>query len=103
MTIHFDKRGCRQVLKKNPSLEKKIAQVIENQKENSFFKTKAASDLKWNGLKVLECRVNDPSVGAIRCAFTVDPDGGIDVVYLSSTLLKKDFTAELNRFLKRGS
>lgn len=99
MEILFESRGCRKLLQKNPTLEKKIREGLSRQAENSFFKTKMATRKKWHGQTVYECRINDPALGAVRIAFTKN-ENEIHVVYGSTTLLKKAFTQELEKFLK---
>lgn len=95
----FEKRGCRRLLQKHDTLASSVTETIMRQAENDFFKTKYASRTRRHGLPVLECRVNDPSAGAVRAAFTREGDR-ICVLYLTRTLLKKAFTQELETFLK---
>lgn len=97
--VIFESRGTKKFLAKQPNLKQKIEQALFYQQENNFFKTKSASRLKWHGMPVSEIRVNDPSVKALRAAF-VRAEDGIHVVYLTTTLLKKDFTKEMDAFLK---
>ncbi|WP_297567453.1 hypothetical protein [uncultured Faecalibaculum sp.] len=99
LRFEFDKRGCRKLMQKHASLQDSVEQTISRQAENDFFKTKYATRNKWKGLPVLECRVNDPAAGAVRAAFTRQGNE-IQVVFLTRTLLKKDFTQELESFLK---
>ena len=98
-TIAFVSRGCRKYLQKNPALTSKTADVLSRQGENGFYHAKLASRKKWQDLPVLECRINDPAVKACRAAFAVK-DSTIYVLYLSGTLLKKEFTQEMDSFLK---
>lgn len=98
-TIAFVSRGCRKYLQKNPALTSKIADVLSRQGENGFYHAKLASRKKWQHLPVLECRINDSAVKACRAAFAVK-DSTIYVLYLSGTLLKKEFTQEMDSFLK---
>ena len=95
----FEKRGCRKLLQKHNTLELSVSDTITRQADHDFFKTKYASRQKWNGLPILECRVNDPSAGSVRVAFTREGTR-ICVIYLTRTLLKKAFTQELESFLK---
>ncbi len=48
-----------------------------------------------------ECRVNEKSVGSVRVAFAVH-EGSATVLFISSELQKRAFTAELERFLEKG-
>lgn len=99
-TIAFDKRGCAALLRKHPSLEGRIAQTIAVQLRNGLFKSKFATTARWEGQPIWECRVNEKSVGSVRAAFTVEGEAAT-VLYLSPTLQKRTFTAELDRFLER--
>lgn len=87
------------MLQKNPALKKKIIAGLTYQAENDFFKTKYATKQKWHDMPALECRINEPSVGAMRIAFARRNDE-IHVLFGSTTLLKKSFTQELETFLK---
>ncbi len=102
LTFTFENRGTRKLLAKNSQIKARIIETITRQAENDFFKCKLASRRKWKSLSLLECRVNDPSVGALRVAFARDGQT-IYVVYTTTTLLKKDFSSELDGFLKDGS
>ncbi|TGY65104.1 hypothetical protein [Dubosiella muris] len=99
--VTFEARGCRKMLQKNPSLQSKIVETLRRQAENDFFKSKYATRKRWHDLPVFECRVNDPSVGAVRIAFARQGER-LFVLYGSTTLLKKSFTQELESFLKEG-
>lgn len=99
--VTFDKRGCAGMLRKHPGLEGRIAQTIATQLGNDLFKSKFATTARWEGLPIWECRVNERSAGSIRAAFAVKGDAAT-VIYLSPTLQKRAFTAELDRFLERG-
>lgn len=98
--VSFDKRGCAGMLRKHPALESRVAQTVAAQLANELFKSKFATALRWQGSPIWECRVNERSVGSVRAAFTVR-DGRALVLYLSRTLQKRAFTAELERFLRR--
>lgn len=100
--VIFESRGTKKFLTKQPALKDKISLALYRQQENGFFKTKSASRLKWHGFPVYEIRINDPSVKALRAAFIVS-NQEIHVVYLTTTLLKKDFTKEMDTFLKEES
>ena len=100
-SVSFDKRGCAAMLRKHPALESRVAQAVATQLANGLFKSKFATAMRWQGLPIWECRVNERSVGSVRAAFTVR-DGRALVLYLSSTLQKRAFTLELERFLERG-
>lgn len=95
----FEKRGCRRILSRHETLESSVRETMIRQAENGFFKTKYATRIRWRGFPVLECRVNDPSAGAVRAAFTREGNR-ICVLYLTRTLVKKAFTQELETFLK---
>ena len=97
----FDKRGCEPLLQKHPDLRRRTAQAIESQMKNGLFKSKFATTDRWQGLPIWECRVNERSVGSVRAAYVVN-GGAATVLYLSATLQKRAFSAELERFLKRG-
>ena len=98
-SISFAKRGCCHMLEKHPSLKARIVQAIEVQSVNGMFKSKFASKSRWHGLPIRECRVNDKSAGSVRVAFAVDK-ANAEVLYISGTIRKQAFTAELERFLK---
>lgn len=98
-SITFAKRGCCHMLDKHPSLKARIVQAIEVQSANGMFKSKFASKSRWHGLPIRECRVNDKGAGSVRVAFAVDKDN-TEVLYISGTIQKQAFTAELERFLK---
>lgn len=88
------------MLRKHPGLEDRVRQTIAAQLENGLFKSKFATTMRWQGQPIWECRVNERSVGSVRAAFSVR-DGSVTVLYLSATLQKRAFTAELERFLGR--
>lgn len=100
-TVTFDKRGCAPLLRKHPTLETRVTKAVEGQLANGLFKSKFATTLRWQGLPLWECRVNEKSVGAVRAAFVVQ-GARATVLYLSTTLQKRAFTTELERFLERG-
>lgn len=85
-------------LARNPVLEDRIIQSLRFQQENDWFKVKPASRKKHHDLPVYEFRLNDPSVKALRIAFTRTEEE-IHVVYASTTLLKKAFVKELEAVL----
>ena len=99
--MDFDKRGCSAVLRKHPQLESRIRQTVASQLANGLFKSKFATAARWRGLHLWECRVNEQSVGSVRVAFAAEGNRAT-VVYISQTLQKKAFAAELERFLERG-
>lgn len=99
-TIVFDKRGCEALLRKHPGLRHRVAQAVAAQLRHGLFKSKFATTARWQGLPIWECRVNEKSTGAVRAAFTAQGNGAT-VVYLSPTLQKRAFGAELDRFLER--
>lgn len=98
--VTFDKRGCQALLRKHPTLEGRVAATVESQLAHGLFKSKFATAERWEGQPVWECRVNEASAGSVRAAFSVR-DGEATVIYLSPTLQKRAFTAELDRFLRR--
>lgn len=98
--VTFDKRGCQALLRKHPALEGRVAATVESQLAHGLFKSKFATAERWEGQPVWECRVNEASIGSVRAAFSVR-DGEATVIYLSPTLQKRAFTAELDRFLRR--
>lgn len=91
-------RCMKKMLARNPALEDKIIQGLKYQKQNGWFKIKLAARKKYHDLPVYEFRLNDPSVKALRIAFT-KTDQEIHVLYASTTLLKKAFTKELEALL----
>lgn len=101
VSVAFDKSGCHVMLRKHPHLRVRIQQAIEGQLANGLFKSKFATSIRWQGLPIWECRVNERSVGSVRVAFTVR-DGHATVLFISSELQKRAFTAELERFLEKG-
>ncbi len=98
--VAFDKRGCEGLLRKNPGLERHATRTIISQLENNLFKSKFATSARWEGLPLWECRINAGPAGPFRAAFAVKGRTAT-VVYLSRTLQKRSFTAELDRFLGR--
>ena len=99
--MDFDKSGCSAALRKHPGLEGRIRRTVANQLANGLFKSKFATAARWRGLHLWECRVNERSVGSVRVAFAAEGNRAT-VVYISQTLQKKAFAAELDRFLERG-
>lgn len=99
-TVTFDKAGCAALLRKHPSLEERVRRTVLGQLDAGMFKSKFATSVRWHGLPLWECRVNEKSVGAVRVAFAVQGETAT-IVYLSPTLQKKAFTTELERFLAR--
>ena len=89
------------MLQKNPHLRSRLETFLAGQLENGLYKAKPATRIRWNNLPVLECRLNDPAVKAIRFAFALGEEEAT-VLYLSNTLLKKDFTREIEKFLREG-
>lgn len=99
-TVTFDKAGCAALLRKHLQLEERVRRTVLGQLDAGMFKSKFATSMRWHGLPLWECRVNEKSVGAVRAAFAVQGETAT-IVYLSPTLQKKAFTAELERFLAR--
>ena len=92
-TVTLDKTGCASLLRKHPQLEERVQRTVLGQLDAGLFKSKFATSVRWHGLPLWECRVNEKSIGAVRVAYAAT------VVYLSPTLQKRAFTAELERFL----
>lgn len=99
-SVLFDEHIPRQWFRKHPDLKQAIARTIADQIENGLFKCKFATTLRWRGAPVRECRVNERSVGAVRVAFTAE-GRTCTVLFISSTLQKRAFTAELERSLRK--
>ena len=97
-TVTLDKTGCASLLRKHPQLEERVQRTVLGQLDAGLFKSKFATSVRWHGLPLWECRVNEKSSGAVRVAFAAQRDAAT-VVYLSPTLQKRAFTAELERFL----
>ena len=97
-TVTLDKMGCASLLRKHPQLEERVQRTVLGQLDAGLFKSKFATSVRWHGLPLWECRVNEKSIGAVRVAFAAQGDAAT-VVYLSPTLQKRAFTAELERFL----
>lgn len=68
---------------------------------NGLFKSKFATNARWHGLPIWECRVNEKSVGSVRVAFAVQGESAT-VLFVSPELQKRAFAAELERFLERS-
>lgn len=98
-SIVYDDRAVRQWFRKHPKLEDAIERTINAQIENGLFRCKFATSLRWHGVPVYECRVNERSVGAVRVAFAF-ANGACTVLFISSDLQKRIFTAELERSLR---
>lgn len=98
VSVIFDKRGCESMLRKHAALKTRIEETVTTQLANGLFKSKFATSKRWNGSPIWECRVNEKSVGSVRIAFSVSGET-VTVIYLSKTLQKQAFTAELERFL----
>lgn len=99
--VAFGKSGCQAMLRKHPHLQARIAQTVEGQLSHGLFRSKFATNMRWQGSPVWECRVNEKSVGSVRVAFAVH-EGSATVLFISPELQKRAFTAELERFLERG-
>lgn len=99
--IDFVKSGCQMMLRKHPHLQERIEQTIACQMGNSLFRSKFATNMRWHGAPIWECRVNERSVGSVRIAFSVQ-DRHITVLFISSELHKRAFTTALEHFLERG-
>ncbi|ERL64941.1 hypothetical protein [Schleiferilactobacillus shenzhenensis] len=104
MQVGYDPRGCKAFFKKHrpaaPVIRQHIAATLARQLTHGLARVKRASRLPYAGQTVYECRVNPPT-GPLRCAF-VYSDTTVTVVWLSMTIQKDVFTADLERFLKPG-
>lgn len=98
--ISFAAQGCDAFLRKYPQLKEYAERTIATQMDNGLFKSKFATARRWDGSPIMECRVNAGKVGAFRVAFITKGDTAL-VIYISRTLQKRDFTAEIERFLER--
>lgn len=98
--VAFDKGGCEPMLRKHPALRARVEQALERQVGNGLFRSKPATAVRWKGHPIWECRVNEQSVGSVRAAFALEGDDAT-VLYLSTTLQKRAFGDELERFLGR--
>lgn len=98
MDVEFDKRGCARALRRWPGLEQRIVEAIDTQEQAGWFKCKTATKRPFCGHSLQECRVNERSCGSVRVAFWVEGTHA-RVVYITPTLVKRDFTRELERFI----
>lgn len=98
--VIYDKRGCAAALKRWPGLRARVAETVSAQAAAGWFKCKGATGRLWHGHKLQECRVNEAGAGSVRVAFWAQGDRA-EVVYITPTLVKRDFTRELERFLAR--
>ena len=98
--VAFDKGGCQAMLRKHPALRGRVEQALEGQAANGMFKSKLATTASCKGLPIWECRINERSVGSVRAAFVLEGDDAT-VLFLSATLPKRAFGAELEQFLGR--
>lgn len=94
--VSFDKRGCDKALRRWPDLRVRVAAAVETQAQAGFFHCKGAG--RWWGRALKECRVNSRDAGSVRIAFSVE-GGRATVVYITQTLVRRDFLRELDRFL----
>lgn len=97
--VTFDKRGCDKALRRWPDLRDRVTAAVEGQMAAGFFHCKAAGRHQGHGLK--ECRVNSHDAGSVRVAFWVEGDRAT-VVYITQTLVRRDFLRELERFIGEG-
>ena len=100
MDVIYDKRGCAAALKRWPGLRARVAETISAQAAAGWFKCKGATGRLWHGHKLQECRVNEVGAGSVRVAFWADGEAA-GVVYMTQTLVRRDFLRELGRFLGR--
>ncbi len=98
MDVTFDKRGCERALRRWPDLRDRVADVVAAQAGAGFSHCKPAG--RRHGRSLKECRVNSRDAGSVRVAFWVEGDVA-DVVYVTQTLVRRDFLRELGRFLGR--
>ncbi|MEY8437401.1 hypothetical protein AAK967_06625 [Atopobiaceae bacterium 24-176] len=96
MDVTFDKRGCDKALRRWPDLGGRVREVVAAQAEAGFSHCKRAG--RWQGHSLKECRVNSRDAGSVRVAFWAEGDAA-GVVYITQTLVRRDFLRELGRFL----
>lgn len=96
MDVTFDKRGCERELRRWPDLRGRVTETVAAQAGAGFSRCKAAG--RWRGRPLRECRVNSRDAGSVRVAFWVEGDVA-GVVYITQTLVRRDFLRELGRFL----
>ena len=98
----YNNKGCRKVFKTYHHQEKTIKKTIEKQLirqiETDFSKTKLATRIEVDGHKCYECRINPPQLPPVRVAFIRD-DQKVTIYYLTTNIVKADFTHELEHFL----
>ena len=99
--VSFETRSLGQLDKKHPHLRDEITRTLITQMNNDLFKCKFATNLRWHGLPIYECRVNEKSLGAVRVAFAVNSKNAV-VLFASKTTQKRAFTAELEAFLRKA-
>ena len=100
--INYDNKGCRKTFKTYKHQEKVIKKAIEKQLirqlETDFTKVKLATRIEVKGHKCYECRVNPPQLPPLRIAFIRDQNT-VTVCYMTTNIVKADFTHELEHFL----
>ena len=91
----YDSKGCRKVFKTYRHQEKIIKKTIEKQltrqMDTDFAKVKLAT-------RIEVCRVNPPQLPPVRVAFIRD-ENQVKIVYLTTNIVKADFTHDLEHFL----
>lgn len=105
MNVTYERSGCKQFFKKHRDDEKTIKTCIENametQLETGMSKVKRAVSARVGGQCVYECRINLKRTGSARVAFVVD-NADVNVLFISSTLQKDEFTHLLEHDLKEA-
>lgn len=98
----YDDKGCRKVFKtyrhQKKSIQKTIQKQLTRQIETNFSKVKLATRIEVDHNKCYECRVNPPQLPPIRVAFTLK-ENQVNICYLTTNIVKADFTHELEHFL----
>lgn len=98
----YNSKGCRKLFKtyrhQETIIKKTIEKQLTRQIDTDFAKVKLATRIEVQGNKCYECRVNPPQLPPVRVAFTRN-ESKVEIVYLTTNIVKADFTHELERFL----
>ena len=78
--------------------KKRIEKQLTRQMDTDFAKVKLATRIEVEGNKCYECRVNPPQLPPVRVAFIRD-ENQVKIVYLTTNIVKADFTHDLEHFL----